>query len=199
MSVSGKLPLAVLISGHGTNMAAIAASCLACKIKAEVVRVIADRDDAGGLVLARAMGLTSLTVPARRFSDRSAFEAQLAAQIDAAATELVVLAGFMRILSAEFVQRYAGRLLNVHPSLLPQYKGLHTHRRVLEAGDRVHGASVHFVSGELDGGPVIMQARVPVLAGDTEESLSARCRSIRRRCRAIRRRSLHRIRAFRQG
>jgi phosphoribosylglycinamide formyltransferase-1 len=174
MSVRPPLTLAVLISGRGSNMAAIARACGAGKINARVVRVIADRTSAGGIALARDLGLAATVLGAGNFADGTTFEAALAAEIVAAGARMVVLAGFMRILSAAFVARHAGRLLNIHPSLLPRHKGLHTHRRVLEAGEREHGASVHFVTEELDGGPVIIQARVPVLAGDTEATLSAR-------------------------
>ncbi|MFI4914175.1 MAG: phosphoribosylglycinamide formyltransferase [Steroidobacterales bacterium] len=166
--------MAVLISGHGSNMAAIARACLAGDIRAQVTRVIADREDAGGLALARSLGLDTAVVAAQGFAERSGFEAALAHAIDSSGAELVVLAGFMRILSAELVARYAGRILNIHPSLLPRHKGLQTHRRVLAAADTEHGVSVHFVTGELDGGPVILQARIAVRSDDTEQTLAAR-------------------------
>jgi phosphoribosylglycinamide formyltransferase-1 len=168
------LTLAVVISGRGSNMLAIARACAAGKVPARVNCVIADRPTAGGIAIARELGLATRIVDYRGYSERSAFEAALRTAIDASGAELVVLAGFMRILSPAFTAHYAGRLLNIHPSLLPAYKGLHTHRRVLEAGDPAHGVTVHFVTGELDGGPLILQVRVPVLPGDTVDSVSAR-------------------------
>ncbi len=155
-------------------MEAIARACASGQISARVTRVIADRHDAGGIALARQLGLDVAVVPARDFPTPAAFEAALRERIETSAAQLVVLAGFMRILSPEFVRRYAGRLLNIHPSLLPKYPGLHTHARALEAREREHGASVHFVTSELDAGPVVLQGRVPVLTEDTAESLSAR-------------------------
>jgi phosphoribosylglycinamide formyltransferase-1 len=168
------LALAVIISGRGSNMLAIARACAAGRIPARVSCVIADRPSAGGIAIARELGLVTRTVDYRSYDDRSAFETALRAAIDASGAELVVLAGFMRILSPAFTAHYEGRLLNIHPSLLPAYKGLHTHQRVLEAGDPSHGVTVHFVTGELDGGPLILQVRVPVLPGDTVDSLSGR-------------------------
>ena len=168
------LRVAVLISGRGSNMLAIAAACRSGALNARIVRVIADRDDAAGVPAAQALGLETRLIAARGFPDRAAFEAALAAEIDASGAQLVVLAGFMRILTSEFTTRYAGRLLNIHPSLLPAHKGLHTHERVLAAGDAWHGATVHYVTAELDGGPLIAQARVAVRHDDTADSLSAR-------------------------
>jgi phosphoribosylglycinamide formyltransferase-1 len=168
------LPLAVLISGRGSNMVAIAQACAEGRIDASVCTVISDMPDAGGLTRARDLGLSTRSVPFREFADRSRFEQALAAAIDESQPKVVVLAGFMRILSGNFVQAYLGRMLNIHPSLLPKYRGLHTHRRVLEAGDPEHGASVHFVTAELDGGPIVLQSKVPVRPGDSEASLSAR-------------------------
>ena len=171
---AAKLPLAILISGRGSNMAAIAHACLEEEIPAEVVRVISDRASAAGIEVARRLGLHTQLIAARDFPDRATFETALAGAIDESGAELVVLAGFMRILSPSFVARYRGRMLNIHPSLLPKHKGLHTHRSVLLAGEREHGSSVHFVTDELDGGPVIYQSRFPVNAGDSEQSLEAR-------------------------
>jgi phosphoribosylglycinamide formyltransferase-1 len=170
----GRLRVAVLISGQGTNMLAIARAAASGAIAASIVRVIADRDAAGGIAAAERIGLPASVVAASQSADRGQFEAALTAVIEESRARLLVLAGFMRILSAPFVQRYAGRLLNIHPSLLPKYRGLHTHRRALLAGEHEHGASVHYVTAELDDGPVIYQARVPVLPGDTEQSLAAR-------------------------
>ncbi|MBS0387090.1 MAG: phosphoribosylglycinamide formyltransferase [Proteobacteria bacterium] len=174
MSQAPALALAIVISGRGSNMVAIAQACARGEIPARVARVIADRRDAGGIARAQALGLETCVVPARDFPDRGAFEAALRAAIDASGAQLVVLAGFMRILSPEFAQHYAGRMLNIHPALLPKYPGLHTHARALAAREPEHGASVHYVTGELDAGPVVLQARVPVLPDDTPDSLSAR-------------------------
>src|SRR5262249_49577351 len=136
--------------------------------------VISDRPAVAGIATAQELGIHTQVVSWKAASDRAAFELMLGQHIDAYGTDLVVLAGFMRVLSGPFVERYAGRMLNIHPSLLPKYTGLHTHRRALEARDAVHGASVHFVTPELDGGPLILQSQVPVLAGDTESALTAR-------------------------
>jgi phosphoribosylglycinamide formyltransferase 1 len=176
MSVAARAPLqlAILISGRGSNMASIARACLAGQINAQVRVVISDRPGVAGLDVARDLGIEALTIPWQGAAARDAFERALAESIDARRADLVVLAGFMRILSPQFATRYAGRMLNIHPSLLPKYTGLHTHRRVLDAGDGEHGSSVHFVTAELDGGPLILQSRVPVLTGDTEPALTAR-------------------------
>jgi phosphoribosylglycinamide formyltransferase-1 len=160
--------LAILISGRGSNMAAIARS------GAPVTVVVSDKPDAGGLALARDLGIEARAVPWLGAARRSDFETALGHAIDQSGADLVVLAGFMRILSPAFAERYAGRMLNIHPSLLPKYRGLHTHQRVLEAKEKEHGASVHFVTAELDGGPLILQSRVPVKPDDTEAALSAR-------------------------
>ena len=172
------LPVAVVISGRGSNMEAIARTAQAQDSGYRVVRVIADRPGAGGLARAAALGVPTSVVPVREFADRAAFEAALSAELDASGAALVALAGFMRILSPEFVQRFEGKLLNIHPSLLPHYKGLDTHARVLAARDSHHGASVHYVTAELDGGPVVMQGRLRVHAGDTPESISARVHAL---------------------
>jgi phosphoribosylglycinamide formyltransferase 1 len=171
--------LAVLISGSGGNMVAIAKACGSGQINADVAVVISDVPAAGGLARAQSMGLPAKVVDRNAFraqgkSDRGAFETALAGVIDESSADLVILAGFMRVLSGGFVERYQGRMLNIHPSLLPRYKGLDTHARALAAGDSEHGVSVHFVTAELDGGPVIAQAMVPVLRGDDVTSLSAR-------------------------
>ncbi len=172
------LPVAVVISGRGSNMEAIARAAQVPGSPYRVVRVIADRLTAGGLARAAALGVPTAVVPVKEFADRAAFEAALGTEIEASGAALVVLAGFMRILSPEFVQRYEGKLLNIHPSLLPNYKGLDTHARVLAARETHHGASVHFVTAELDGGPVVMQGRLRVRAGDTPESISARVHAL---------------------
>jgi phosphoribosylglycinamide formyltransferase-1 len=172
------LPVAVVISGRGSNMEAIVRASHAAGSRYEVVRVIADRETAGGLARAAALGVPTSVVPVRQFADRAAFDTALAREIEASGARLVALAGFMRILSPGFVQRFAGSLLNIHPSLLPAYKGLDTHARVLAAGDSHHGASVHYVTAELDGGPVIMQGRLRIRPGDTPESVSARVHAL---------------------
>ena len=169
-----RLPIVVLISGNGSNLRAIARQAESGALPVEIRAVVSDRADAAGLAWAADHGLHTVVVPARDFQERADFDAALAAQVERHAPGLVVLAGFMRVLGAGFVDRYAGRLLNIHPSLLPRHRGLHTHRRAIEAGDRVHGASVHFVTRELDGGPVVLQARVPVRDDDDEASLAAR-------------------------
>jgi phosphoribosylglycinamide formyltransferase 1 len=174
MSAHAALPLAILISGRGSNMVAIAQACRAGRIDAQVNHVICDQPDAAGIVRARELSLATSVVARASFADAGAFEAALTRAISAHPHELVVLAGFMRILSPQFVARYAGRMLNIHPSLLPRYRGLHTHRRVLAAKDTHHGASVHYVTAELDSGPVVLQSKIPVLPGDTEMSIAAR-------------------------
>jgi phosphoribosylglycinamide formyltransferase-1 len=173
MSRDGKLRLAVLISGRGSNLLAIAQACRDGWLDASIELVLSDRGDAAGLAAAAALGLATDVIDRANFATREAFETALAAAIDRSGAELVLLAGFMRILSAPFAEAYLGRLLNIHPSLLPKYKGLDTHRRVLEAGEREHGASVHYVTGQLDGGPIICQGRIAVRAGDTPQSLAA--------------------------
>jgi len=160
----------ILISGRGSNMAAI----LAAELPLRVAAVISNEPAAKGLDTARAHGVATAVVGHRDYADRAAFDAALAQAIDAHRPDLVVLAGFMRILTAAFVNRYAGRLLNIHPSLLPSFPGLDTHRRALEAGVKVHGCSVHFVTAQLDHGPVVIQAAVPVLPDDDEAALAAR-------------------------
>jgi phosphoribosylglycinamide formyltransferase-1 len=171
------LQLAILISGRGSNMGAIARACAVGQINARVRIVISDVPSAAGLQVARDLGIEALAVPWAGREGKESFELALSEAIDKSGAALVVLAGFMRILSPRFANKYAGRMLNIHPSLLPKYTGLHTHRRVLEAGDSEHGASVHFVTAELDGGPVILQSRVPVRSGDTEADVTARVMS----------------------
>jgi phosphoribosylglycinamide formyltransferase-1 len=168
------LRLAILISGRGSNMATIARECQQGRIAATVSVVVSDRPGVGGITTAQDMGIETHVVSRKSAVNRDAFEHSLAEAMDTHTPDLVVLAGFMRVLSAPFVERYAGRMINIHPSLLPKYTGLHTHQRVLEAGDAEHGASVHYVTPELDGGPVILQSRVPVKTGDTESSVAAR-------------------------
>ncbi len=155
-------------------MEAIVRACEREGWPARVAAVIANRPDAAGLAFAASHGIATQVVDHRAFADREAFDAALATAIDAYAADLIVLAGFMRVLTPAFVDRYAGRMLNVHPSLLPSFPGLHTHRRALDAGVRLHGVTVHFVTSELDHGPIVMQAAVPVVDGDDAAALAAR-------------------------
>ena len=172
--MADRLRVSVLISGRGSNMVAIARACRDRDIGAEVTAVVSDRADAGGLALARDLGIETCVVQPPRGMDRRDYGEALGAVLEATRPGLVVLAGFMRILDPAFTHRFDGRLFNIHPSLLPKYPGLHTHRRALEAGDGIHGCTVHFVNEELDAGPRIVQARVPVIEGDDEAALSAR-------------------------
>jgi phosphoribosylglycinamide formyltransferase-1 len=166
--------IVILISGRGSNMEAIVRACAEQQWPAAVVAVVSNRPDAEGLAFAREHGIATAVVDHKAFPAREAFDAALAGAIDGFTPDLLVLAGFMRILGADFVRRYEGRFLNIHPSLLPAFTGLHTHRRALQAGCKLAGATVHFVTPELDHGPIVMQAAVPVLPGDDEEALSAR-------------------------
>lgn len=170
--------IVILVSGGGSNMAAIVRTAEQQDWRkrhgAQVAAVISNRPDAGGLALAREQSIATEVVDHKLFATREAFDAQLAAAIDRHQPHLVVLAGFMRILSPGFVARFEGRLLNIHPSLLPAFPGLHTHQRALDAGCRMAGATVHQVTAQLDHGPILAQAAVPVLAGDTAEALAAR-------------------------
>lgn len=166
--------IVVLISGNGSNLQAIIDACKQKKINATIRAVFSNKADAFGLERAREAGIPAHVLTADLFASREAFDRELMQEIDAYAPDVVVLAGYMRILSPAFVEHFAGRLLNIHPSLLPKYPGLHTHRQALDNGDTEHGTSVHFVTDELDGGPVILQAKVPVFAGDTEEDVTAR-------------------------
>ncbi|GAB7521578.1 phosphoribosylglycinamide formyltransferase [Paraburkholderia sp. 2C] len=166
--------LVILISGRGSNMQAIANACARERWRAQVAAVIANRPDAAGLQFAASQGIPTAVVDHRQFPDRPSFDIALAHMIDAYAPDLLVLAGFMRVLTDGFVERYAGRMLNVHPSLLPSFPGLKTHQQALDAGVRVHGASVHFVTPRLDHGPIVAQSVVPVRAGDDAAALAAR-------------------------
>lgn len=166
--------LVILISGRGSNMEAIVRACAHERWPAEVAAVIANRPDAAGLAFAASHGIATAVVDHRSFDGRDSFDAALAAEIDRFAPDLVVLAGFMRILTPEFVRRYEGRLLNIHPSLLPSFKGIRTHQQALDAGVALHGATVHFVIPELDSGAIVAQGAVPVRAGDDAAALAQR-------------------------
>ena len=169
-----KKRVAILISGRGSNMRALIEAASAPDYPAQIVLVLSNVADAGGLAFAREHGIATAVIDHTAHADRASFDAALAECIDAHAPDLVVLAGFMRVLTDGFVRRYPGRLLNIHPSLLPAFPGLHTHRRALEAGVKLHGATVHFVTAELDDGPIVVQAAVPVRADDDEATLAAR-------------------------
>lgn len=168
------LKIAVLISGSGSNLQAIIDAIQNGTLQAEITGVLSNKMEAYGLARAEAAGIATAVLLHGDFPDRDAFDQAMMMQIDNWAPDIIVMAGFMRILTPAFVQHYAGRLLNIHPSLLPKYKGLNTHRRTLEAGDKEHGCSVHFVTAELDGGPVIAQAVVPVYASDDVTTLTER-------------------------
>ena len=172
--MSAQCNVVVLISGSGSNLQALIDSIAHDGNPARIVAVISNRADAYGLQRAQDAGIAPQILDHKQFDGREAFDAALVEAIDAFDPQLVVLAGFMRILTPGFVRHYAGRLLNIHPSLLPKYKGLHTHQRALEAGDREHGCSVHFVTEELDGGPLVVQAVIPVQSDDSPESLAQR-------------------------
>ena len=166
--------IVILISGRGSNMEAIVQRCAEQAWPASVVAVISNRADAAGLRFATSRGIPTAVIDHKAYAERTDFDAALASAIDAFEPDLLLLAGFMRVLGAAFVQRYTGRFLNIHPSLLPAFPGLHTHRRALAAGCKLVGATVHFVTAELDHGPIVMQSAVPVQADDDEDSLSAR-------------------------
>ena len=166
--------IVILISGRGSNMEAVVRAAQSEGWPARIAAVISNRPDAAGLAFAQERGIATAVVPSKQFADRAQFDAALQQEIDRHAPDLVVLAGFMRILTAPFVEHYAGRMLNIHPSLLPAFPGLATHRQALEAGVPEHGATVHFVTAELDHGPVVAAATVPVLPGDTPDTLAAR-------------------------
>jgi phosphoribosylglycinamide formyltransferase 1 len=167
-------PIVILISGRGSNMRALIERSQAADAAYSVASVISDRVDAGGLEIARHLRVAARALPPPKGAERANYDKSLAAAIAEYSPALIVLAGFMRILSASFVERFAGRILNIHPSLLPKFVGLHTHRRALEAREAEHGVTVHFVTEQLDGGPRVLQARVPIVPGDTEATLSQR-------------------------
>jgi phosphoribosylglycinamide formyltransferase-1 len=169
-----KARTAILISGRGSNMMALVEAARDPAFPAEVVAVVSNRADAKGLEFAAANGIPAKLIDHKAYPSREAFEAALDEYLRSMKVEIIALAGFMRVLTAGFIAGWEGRMINIHPSLLPAYKGLHTHERALADGAKVHGCSVHLVTPELDGGPVLLQAEVPVLAGDTPESLSRR-------------------------
>lgn len=169
-----KARTAILISGRGSNMMALVEAARDPAYPAEIVCVLSNRADAKGLDFAAANGIAARVIDHKAFASREAFEAALDDELRAMNVEIIALAGFMRVLTAGFIARWEGRMINIHPSLLPAYKGLHTHQRALADGARVHGCSVHLVTPELDGGPVLLQAEVPVLADDTPDTLAAR-------------------------
>jgi len=166
--------IVVLVSGSGSNLQAIIDACEQQKINGTIRAVFSNKADVFGLERARLAGIPAFSLLPRDYATREAFDNQLITEIDAWEPDLIVLAGYMRILSPDFVEHYSGRLLNIHPSLLPKYPGLHTHRQVLENGDEEHGTSVHFVTEELDGGPIILQAKIPVFPEDDEDDIFAR-------------------------
>jgi phosphoribosylglycinamide formyltransferase-1 len=178
----GKKRVAVLISGRGSNMVALIEAAKASDYPAEIALVVSNRPEASGLTRAASAGIATAIIDHRPFGDdRGAFERALDAQLRAHQIDLVCLAGFMRLLTPWFVNKWTGRLLNIHPALLPQFKGLHTHRRALEAGVKRHGATVHFVVSEMDSGPIVMQDSVLVGAGDTEATLAERVLEVEHR------------------
>jgi phosphoribosylglycinamide formyltransferase 1 len=174
MTAARRIPTAILISGRGSNMSALLRAMQDSAYPAAPALVFSNVLDAPGLSVAATSGVPTAAVDHRRFADREAFDRAMSAEIERHGVEIVCLAGFMRVLSPWFCERWSGRLINIHPSLLPAHKGLHTHRRALEAGDVEHGCTVHFVTPGLDDGPAILQARVPVLKDDGEDSLAAR-------------------------
>mgnify|MGYP001173881774 CR=1 FL=1 len=174
MTTQHKKRIVILISGSGSNMVNLVEHCQAGRINADVVAVIANKADAAGLAKAEKLGVVTECVPHHGYESREAYDQVLVERVQSYQPDLVILAGFMRILTPIFVSAFADRTLNIHPSLLPKYKGMHTHQRALDAGDTEHGVSVHFVTEELDGGPVILQAKVPIFEGDDVEDLQER-------------------------
>jgi formyltetrahydrofolate-dependent phosphoribosylglycinamide formyltransferase len=181
VNASRRIRVAVLISGRGTNMTALVNAAIDPRFPAEIALVLSNRASAPGLAMAAERGISTRVVPHANYPDRESHEAAIHAELVAAGIEIVCLAGYMRLLTPDFVTRWQGRMINIHPSLLPSFKGLDTHARALAAGCRVHGATVHFVGVEMDEGPIIAQAAVPVLAGDDAESLAARVLGVEHR------------------
>ena len=175
---SAKKRVVIFISGSGSNMVALADACAVADFPAEVVAVISDTANAGGLEKARARGIRTFAFERKDFASKAEHEAAIFAALDEVSPDILCLAGYMRLLSADFINRYEGRILNIHPSLLPLFPGLHTHQRALDAGMKVAGCTVHFVTEAMDEGPIVGQAVVPVLPGDTAETLAARLLTI---------------------
>jgi len=172
--MSGRRRIAVLISGRGSNMQALVEASRAPDFPAEIALVLSNRANAAGLVWAAEHGIETIAIDHKGFADRAAFDQRVGEVLRDADIEIVALAGFMRLMTAEFVESWRGRMINIHPSLLPAFKGLDTHARALEAGVKITGCTVHFVTAEMDAGPIIAQAAVPVLAGDDPDRLAAR-------------------------
>ena len=170
----GKISIVILASGRGSNFAALLAAQQRGDLPIRIRALLSDKSAAPALDIARAAGIGAIALSPRNFSDRAAFDRALFARAAEFRPDLIVLAGYMRVIDAAVVNEWHGRMINIHPSLLPKYPGLHTHARAIEAGDGVHGASVHFVTAQLDGGPVIAQAQMPILGGDTPDTLAAR-------------------------
>ncbi len=174
MNTSGKPSIVILISGRGSNMMSIVKAAQNGQLPVTIAAIISNRPDAAGIEFAQQAGINTTIIDHKDFDSREAFDQALAQEIDTHSPALVVLAGFMRILTTEFVEHYAGKLVNIHPSLLPKFKGLDTHQRAIDAGEKEHGASVHIVTAELDDGPVVLQARVTILPEDTARTLATR-------------------------
>lgn len=172
--MTSKKRIVVLISGSGSNLQAIIDACENAQYPGEVVAVISNKADAYGLTRASNHDIPAITLSHKDYDSRESYDQALIAKINECQADVIILAGFMRILTPAFVQEFSGKLLNIHPSLLPKYQGLNTHQRAIDAGDNVHGVSVHFVTEELDGGPVILQAKVPIFEGDSAEELAER-------------------------
>lgn len=169
-----KKKIVVLVSGNGSNLQAIIDACQSNQINGKVVAVISNQPNVYSLIRAKQANIPSHVINHKAFISREEFDDKVQQQIDCYQPDLIVLAGYMRILTTDFVQHYAGKMLNIHPSLLPKYPGLHTHRRAIEAGDKEHGTTVHFVTEDLDGGPIILQAKVPIFDNDTEQDVTER-------------------------
>ncbi|MCP8939370.1 phosphoribosylglycinamide formyltransferase [Alsobacter sp. SYSU M60028] len=176
-----RMRTAILISGRGSNMTALLEAARQPAYPAQIVLVMSNRPDAAGLARAAEAGFATAVVDHKAYPDRASFEAAMQTELDRHGVELVCLAGFMRVLTPWFIERWTGRLLNIHPSLLPAFRGLHTHERALEEGVKLHGCTVHFVVPELDAGPIVAQGAVPVLAGDTPDSLGGRVLAVEHR------------------
>ncbi|MQW90639.1 phosphoribosylglycinamide formyltransferase [Sinorhizobium saheli] len=178
---AGRKKVVVFISGGGSNMVALAKAAAAPDFPAEIIAVISDKANAGGLDKARALGIAAFSFVRKDFASKEAHEAAITAELDRLQPDIICLAGYMRLLSAAFIQRYEGRILNIHPSLLPLFPGLHTHQRSIDAGMRIAGCTVHFVTEGMDDGPIIAQAAVPIVPGDTAETLAARVLTVEHR------------------